>query len=167
VFEGIWYGISLLGTPEMWGAVAGVLVLSYLFLRRRGKHAKFKGFVFVFVISLFLVFGLVQGLKTLTGVPRPCGLENPHCPPEGGYAYSSFPSGHSASGFVVFTSLFLAFRRKKYLPVFVLPLLVAWSRVALGVHTPVDVFAGSIIGLGITLLVWNILRLNPPRRAVF
>ena len=35
-------------------------------------------------------------------------------------------------------------------------LLIDYSRVALGVHLPVDVIVGTLLGIGITLLVWQL-----------
>ena len=60
---------------------------------------------------------------------------------------SSFPSGHTtsavAAGFVMLkgTSRYLG------IPAFVLAVLIAFSRLYLGVHYPTDVLVGALIGL--------------------
>jgi len=148
-----WFLLTLLGTPEMWLGVAGGVAVAYLSLRKRlgSRRKTARAFSLIFVISLLLTFGLVQLVKDVTMVERPCGEENPYC--EESY---SFPSGHAASIFLVFTSL-LIFLPRKWLPILVLPLLVAYSRITLGVHTWMEVVVGSLIGIVITLLVWRIL----------
>lgn len=59
----------------------------------------------------------------------------------------SFPSGHAQNAASAFASLAL-YKKKKWLTVLaiVLPLLVAVSRFALGVHYPTDVLVGLIAG---------------------
>ena len=70
----------------------------------------------------------------------------------------SFPSGHAATSFACVTVLGAAVPRARP-PLYALAALVAWSRVYVGVHYPVDVLAGALLGIaaGITLL-----RVLPP-----
>jgi undecaprenyl-diphosphatase len=58
----------------------------------------------------------------------------------------SFPSGHATVAFACATALALAVPRLA-LPLYVLAALVAWSRVYVGVHYPLDVFAGAVLGV--------------------
>jgi membrane-associated phospholipid phosphatase len=60
----------------------------------------------------------------------------------------SFPSGHAATSFACATVLGAAAPRWRF-ALFVLAILIAWSRVYNGVHYPLDVFAGAILGLGV------------------
>lgn len=64
----------------------------------------------------------------------------------------AFPSGHSFNVTAVFGTLAVA-TKKKWLTALavILPLLVGFSRVAVGAHFPTDVFAGWMMGL---LVVW-------------
>jgi undecaprenyl-diphosphatase len=71
---------------------------------------------------------------------------------------SSFPSGHSASSFACATVLG-ALVPPLRLPAYVVAALVAWSRVYVGVHYPVDVLAGAVIGTLVGLLVLRALPL--------
>ncbi len=157
----IWFAITLLGTPEYWGFAAAALVVIYFALRQLApgnpswkKHRPaFRRFLFVFIPSIVIVFILILGIKTATNIPRPCTpctpeACNPYCD-----ADSSFPSGHAGTGFMVFSSLCLAYRKRYLLPLFIVPALIAYSRVALGVHTWVDVLGGALIGLAIPVLV--------------
>lgn len=66
----------------------------------------------------------------------------------------SFPSGHSTSAFSVFLVLTLLVRRKGWGYAFVLlAALTAYSRVYLAQHFVEDVFAGSLLGTALTLVV--------------
>ncbi len=67
----------------------------------------------------------------------------------------SFPSGHSCSSVTAYGSLAAHEKRKKLLWVLavVLPLLVGFSRVAVGAHYPTDVLCGWLLGVAVVLLV--------------
>jgi undecaprenyl-diphosphatase len=81
----------------------------------------------------------------------------------------SFPSGHAASSFACATVIGAAVPRLRPW-LYVLAALVAWSRVYVGVHFPLDVLAGAVLGLGLGFLVLRALRMlgsarRRPRRA--
>lgn len=61
----------------------------------------------------------------------------------------SFFSGHAASSFAVTTFVVLVLRKKyKWAYVFYIwPILFALSRIFVGVHYPLDLFIGAIVGL--------------------
>ena len=73
------------------------------------------------------------------------------------YLNNSFPSGHTlgAFGFFILMSMFLP---KQYKPwsflFFILALCVGFSRIYLGQHFFEDIYAGSIAGTFITLLIY-------------
>ena len=76
---------------------------------------------------------------------------------------TSFPSGHSMAAFALFAAL--AFmcpaKRTPGLVFFLLALSVGISRVYLVQHFLPDVYAGSIIGLGLAFLFWQANRRFP------
>jgi membrane-associated phospholipid phosphatase len=150
-----WYVFTALAEPWFLLFLITILFVIYFIMQRRKSEHRFayKRFLTLFLISMAITYSSIIMLKMYIPVPRACvpcpgaGC-NPYCPDD-----SSFPSGHSAMGFALFTSIYLAVGKKKLLPVFILPLLIAYSRLALGVHTLPDVVAGSVLGFGIALIV--------------
>lgn len=120
-----------------------------------------KGFVLGFV-SLFSA-GINTAIKNTVRVPRPYIME----PSVGLDTVEGFstPSGH-AQGSVTFWSLSAALADKKRSPhwlrilaAFLLPFLIGFSRIYLGVHYPTDVLLGWIIGALIVALTYYTLPL--------
>ena len=73
---------------------------------------------------------------------------------------SSFPSGHATVGFACAAVLARAAPRLA-LPLYALAALVAWSRVHVGVHYPLDVVAGAALGW----LIGHVIREGLPSLA--
>jgi membrane-associated phospholipid phosphatase len=72
---------------------------------------------------------------------------------------SSFPSGHTLETFAIVVAISIAIPKKKIIiPLFCWALLVAYSRMALGVHYPGDVIGGMIIGAAIGLTIPLLLK---------
>ncbi|MCI4668358.1 MAG: phosphatase PAP2 family protein [Bacteroidia bacterium] len=68
-----------------------------------------------------------------------------------------FASSHSANFFGLATFLALVFRDPRWNSAFfAAAFLVAYSRIYLGVHYPLDVFAGALIGISFGWLWWRI-----------
>src|SRR6185312_90854 len=92
---------------------------------------------------------LVSLIKATVGRVRPCDALA-WCPPlgvpsPGGH---SFPSGHAAGSFAF--AAFVALRAPRWaVPAILWAVLVAWSRVVLGVHYPSDVLAGALLGTAV------------------
>ncbi|NIO22786.1 MAG: phosphatase PAP2 family protein [Candidatus Aenigmarchaeota archaeon] len=159
----IWYLITLIGTPEFWLAFTGVLVLAYLFIRRRipQETRRFvRHGILIFIISLWVTAGIAFSLKYSIPIERPCvpcaeGITecNPYCMED-----NSFPSGHTAVIFCVVTSVLLVFRKKKLIVLFAVSFLVALSRYFLRVHYPVDILTGAVIGTFVPIIVYEIYR---------
>ncbi|HYX77113.1 MAG TPA: phosphatase PAP2 family protein [Gaiellaceae bacterium] len=91
-------------------------------------------------------YGLKQGI----GRERPnVAYADPkplvHAPHDG-----SFPSGHATVSFACATVL--SFYAPRAAPAFfVLAAAIAWSRVYVGVHYPLDVLGGAVLGVGIAI----------------
>lgn len=71
-------------------------------------------------------------------------------------AATSFPSGHTMSAFAICLFITLVFPNRKYLSgsLFVLALLVAFSRIYLVQHFFEDVYLGAAIGVLLAILVY-------------
>ena len=143
------------------GYFSVLLVLFFLFYRY--------SLAMISAISFLLTGAIVQLLKHLvfSDVLRPLkhfeGLADIHTVAGVSmHSFFSFPSGHSAGAFSLFFMISLVLSEKrKFLGVILLLLavLTGYSRIYLGQHFPVDVYAGSIIGVGCTWLAyWFISR---------
>jgi undecaprenyl-diphosphatase len=83
------------------------------------------------------------------GLPLKEEYSNPGIPPARGV---SFPSAHAANNFVMATVVALFYRRRGWLA-FLPAAIVAYSRVYVGAHWPLDVLVSCFLGTGIALLV--------------
>ncbi len=154
-----WYVLTLMGSPYLWAAIAGLLFAVFLFMRHArpmsGTTGSLRKFLFVLIPTLAVTFLLIVSLKAVFVVERICLL----CPGEGCNPYcpldASFPSGHAAAIFAGFTSAFLVLGKRRFLIAYAVPVLVGLSRIALDVHTYPDVLAGALIGIAIPLLVYK------------
>ena len=72
---------------------------------------------------------------------------------------SSFPSGHTTSVFCTATTISLLYPKwYVIIPSYTWASLVAYSRMHLGMHYPLDVLAGIIIGMGTSYLSYRIMN---------
>lgn len=68
----------------------------------------------------------------------------------------SFPSGHANTAFAIAT-LAVLILGGRFWPAFLIALLVAYSRVYMGTHFPLDTLAGAFLGSAVALAVWHAL----------
>lgn len=109
-------------------------------------------------MGIALVFGLVAGnliLKPLTARIRPYDFDASIAliiPPEIEF---SFPSGHTLASFEGAFGLFLC-HRKWGIPAIILAACIAFSRLYLMVHYPIDVVTGAILGILFAVLAYKL-----------
>ncbi len=101
--------------------------------------------ILILFISIFVAWGISQIINTLYPNPRPfLVLDGINLLFEHG-DYDSFPSGHTTIAFALAAGLFYYSKPTAWL--FVLgALLVGTSRVIAGVHWPLDILGGLILG---------------------
>ncbi len=102
----------------------------------------------------FAADGLSYALRQAIGRERP-PLVYPEPKPLVDVPHTgAFPSGHASTAFACATVLAWASPRLR-VPAFVLAAAIAWSRVYVGVHWPLDVLGGALLGVLVgTLLVF-------------
>ena len=77
----------------------------------------------------------------------------------------SFPSGHATAAFACATVLAWYAPRLAF-PAFVLAGAIAWSRVYVGVHWPLDVLGGAALGMLIATALLMLVAIRPRSRPV-
>ena len=132
-------------------SIAVVLIVLIKSLIKRSISIRKQFFILASV--LILVASVSQGLKIFIIRDRPF-TTHPFIEKLSDGGGSSFPSGHTMEAFAMALTLSLLFTKKKIvIPVYSWAMLVAYSRMALGVHYPSDVLAGVIIG---TFIGWSV-----------
>lgn len=121
-----------------------VILAAALLVFFKGRRRDVRGLVLVLVTVLASDFFSSTFKNVLLRV-RPChGLEGVRLLVGCGGSYS-LPSGHATNIFAAM--VLLSTRYKKFTPLFLLlAAAVAYSRVYVGVHYPIDVMAGAALG---------------------
>ncbi|HEX4876490.1 MAG TPA: phosphatase PAP2 family protein [Chitinophagaceae bacterium] len=107
---------------------------------------------------------LTFAIKTISNKPRPGEADSTLIELKNA-KNSSFPSGHTAEAFSTATTILLM-THKWYLvvPAYTWAGLVGYSRLYLGVHYPVDVLAGALIGSGSAWLMYKLNKWMHPAK---
>jgi undecaprenyl-diphosphatase len=123
------------------------------------------GVLFMTVLAVAVADWSATGLKALIDRPRP-PLRYPEpktlvpLPHDG-----SFPSGHAATSFAAATMLFFAAPRLAPF-LFLLAAAIAYSRLYVGVHYPLDVIGGALLGLVVATSLRLLVRARRRSRSV-
>jgi undecaprenyl-diphosphatase len=118
-------------------------------------------FLVLMLASDFVADGLSLVLRQALGRDRP-PLVYPEPKPLVAVPHTgAFPSGHASAAFACATVLAWASPRLR-VPAFVLAAAIAWSRVYVGVHWPLDVLGGAVLGVLVATALLT-LAANPPR----
>jgi undecaprenyl-diphosphatase len=141
----MWFFSAIGYVGGIWAVIAIVIAAWAPRLRPVAFHV---------LLALLVAQGVVDlGVKPLIARPRPfvrvvtSRVVGHYRPPT-----YSFPSGHAALSFAAATVLAFGVPRLTVVW-FALAALVAFSRVYIGVHYPLDVTCGALIGLAVGVLV--------------
>jgi membrane-associated phospholipid phosphatase len=145
--------ITLFG-DSLYYLLGGLLL--FVIFRNKKADTAYSG---LFLFSSVAISGLtVDLIKFIAGRARPklyfseqlFGFDGFHWE----HAWTSFPSGHSATALSVAMFLALLFPRWRFVALFA-GTLVAFSRIYLSQHYISDVIAGSFLGIVSTVLLYN------------
>jgi len=144
-FDYVMVFLSNYGRELLWGCI--IILLWFL----GGRESKLTAFILV--ISFLSLTVLGESLKLLESRQRPfetlLDVRLLVRPPTD----SSFPSGHALNACAGATVAWHRMKKRYSLPLMLESSLVAYSRIYVGVHYPLDVISGSILGIAIACLI--------------
>ncbi len=146
--------LSTLGDARMFPLYLAFLTLLWVVKRKTMPGS----FPLVYLLAYLLALGAEDFLKGFFHVPRPpvaIGLDRVRVIGHLSHSFS-LPSGHAVFSFMTATVLGHGGGRRRKAPLFFLAALVAWSRIYLGMHYPLDVLAGALVGSLCGLSVWKL-----------
>jgi undecaprenyl-diphosphatase len=159
-----WFFLLVSNLANGWVVIPLFFVL-ILWRTQKGR----KIFILISAAVALSISGVSNSvIKHYVGRPRPPAYflsSHAETTPEDGRPYvvhvvgkslrdHSFPSGHAQMAFALATLVVLVFGRR-FWPVFLVATAVAYSRVYLGVHFPLDVLAAACLGSTIVFLTWR------------
>lgn len=147
-----------------------IFVITYLLVNVRKR-------AYWVVFFLLLTFALTDFLssrvvKPLIERPRPCHVENEALNTRlmvtcgSGY---SFTSSHAANHFGIAFFLIFALRKRNRLfsvVLFTWAFLVGYAQIYVGVHFPLDIICGALLGTGIALITWEMYNVSMKKMAI-
>ena len=135
------------------------IVVAFLFVFLFVKFRKYIEMVVLTIISaVFSRFIVVEVIRWFWARPRPFINNNVNLLIT--HNEVSFPSGHAAFFFGIATIVYL-YNKKIGIFFFVFAFLISLARVFCGIHWPLDILAGAIVGILSGLLInkiWQILK---------
>ena len=146
---------------DLGGFVALLIILIIIIVYTHIKNnSVLKKIAFITLIAFLFTDLIVLFLKNFFKEPRPfITLKNVHLLIVEN-DHNSLPSGHAASTLSVVTVLILNMKKlfKKHyklinIALIIFAVVIPFSRIYVGVHYPIDVFSGAIIGVGIAWMV--------------
>jgi undecaprenyl-diphosphatase len=144
----LFYGMSISGDGLFFGSIA--IFIIYI------SPDWGKDFINISVLALFIQFPIYYILKNTVKRQRPFAafsFVSPIIIPPDKY---SFPSGHTSTAFLLATILSFFLPILQW-PLYIWSTLVGISRIYLGLHYPIDIIAGIILGIGSAYLSFNII----------
>lgn len=136
-----------------------IVLVGIVFVGLRLKTRK-KDIVWMTLICLPLILIIAKISGHFFYDPRPF-VAHHFIPLVKHVADNGFPSDHALLSFAI-ASLVFVFNKKLGLILFVVGVLVGFSRVYVGIHSPIDIVGSFVISTVITYLVYHFLLLKLP-----
>ncbi len=128
-----------------------VILFTWLAVFIRGRREDRRALIVVIIVVLMSDF-VADTLKHLIQRVRPCNALPDVQILVGCTKSFSFPSGHAANSFAA--AVYLSYIYRRYAPIFFfLSIIIAYSRIYVGVHYPLDVVGGALVGSAGAILV--------------
>lgn len=161
VFDRIVFWVAGYGDVCMIAVTAIALILFFVHDKdwKRRRWIDWIKEVVVIGISVVVPWMIIAVLKIIVHAPRPFVTFAQVHPLVVETPYTSFPSGHATVFFALAMAMYLYHKRLGYF-FFACALLIGLSRVISGVHYPIDVMIGTVIGISIAYLSTIFLRKN-------
>lgn len=146
------------------GYILILAAIIFLFFHLSKKEEKFSDWVrlkvkvreiFIVFLTAFFSWLVAAIIKSIALAPRPqILLQNIHALVKD-VGYDSFPSGH-ATFFAALAAIIFLYHRKAGIYFGVGALLIGISRIIAGIHFPIDILAGYILGISISILIYEL-----------
>ncbi len=132
-----WKAVTALGNGGWFWVVLAISLLCFKSTRKAGLMSLLSMGLGALITNLILKPGIarIRPYEVVDGLTRLIGKPSDY----------SFPSGHTCAAFACALILWRVLPGRKGLPALILAVLVAFSRLYLGVHYPSDVLGGFLV----------------------
>lgn len=159
--NGFWKAITSLGDRGwFWiGLTLVMIVIGFLFQNRSAIFYKIRQTGIAAAISMS-IGAIVTNLflKNWVARPRPYDAVKEIVPLIGRQVDFSFPSGHTCAAFACALIIYRMLPKRYGIPAIVLAVLIAFSRMYLGVHYPTDILGGFLVALTSSYLAYHLVE---------
>ena len=154
-FAGKWVWLDALGVflAQYFGYILALSLFLFL-LENRQKYLLM--LVYGFSAAIFARFGITAFIRWLLPKSRPYVENNVNLLLEH-IDQCAFPSGHAAFFFALSVVIYFYNKKIGYL-FFIASFLVCLARVFCGIHWPLDIFAGALVGIFSGWLILKIFK---------
>lgn len=140
-----WFALFLSGVGS--AGIIWICVGVYVFLHEEKKDHRF--FMPIGLVLMSCWVGVEGLLKYIFQRPRPSIIDGAYV--IGSASWFSFPSSHAAISFAMAT-VFSRYEPRGRVVWYTIAFCISFSRIYLGVHYPLDVLVGGLVGWGIGMV---------------